>query len=149
MQKIEKHRNTQNVSLRNLDGNKGIQQALVYSALMIGLKPDKFEVEIVTKWLKRHRGSLTLEDLILAFELNSTNKHWNIIKPYGSFNTLYVGEVLAMYDIYKAKKTRSETLAIPVKPKECITHEEAKPLLDKMASFLKKMDMKQKLKKNS
>jgi hypothetical protein len=149
MSKIIKQENTQKISLNNLVGDKEIQQTLVYCALMVGQKPDKYEIEILTKWLKRQRYNLTLEELILAFELNCTNKHWNIIKPYGSFNSLYVGEILSNYDIYKAKKIRRETLAIPEKPKQLITHEEAKPLLDKMSLFLKKMDLKHKLKNNS
>ncbi len=85
--------NIQKTSLRNLDGDKDVGQTLVYTALMVGLKPEKIEIDIIVRFVKKNYPSLTLENIIEAFELNSSNKHWKIVEPYGSYNTIFVGKI--------------------------------------------------------
>ena len=124
-------------------GNKEIQQSLVYCALMVGLKPEKMEIEIAQKFIKTNFPNLTLEELVNAFSFNSTGKYWQIIEPFGSFNTLFIGKILNANDVYlKSKRLREiKSLPEPVK-NDLISHEEAKPMLDAMAKELKKIDMK-------
>ena len=127
-------------------GNKEIQQTLVYCALMVGLKPEKIEIEIAQKFIKTNYPNLTLEQLVNAFGYNSSGNYWQIIEPFGSFNTLFIGKILKANDVYiKSKELRKiKSLPQPVK-NDLISHEEAKPMLDAMAKELKKIDMKFKI----
>ncbi len=129
-----------------MDGNKEIQQTLVYSAIMVGLKPEKMEIEIAERFIKKNYPLLNLENIIEAFELNSSGKNWKIIEPFGSFNTLFIGKILTAFEVWNNNKKLRELKALPEpKKKDLISHEEAKPMLDAMAKELKKIDMKFKI----
>ena len=128
-----------------MDGSKELEQTLVYCALMVGLKPEKFEIDIIKRWLIKHWPSFTLGDIANAFEINITSRHWDSIKPYGSFNAMFVGEILSQYDIYKRKKIASEIKQLPDPEKKKITHAEAKPMLEEMERYLKKIERKTKI----
>ena len=145
MKELRKHEqeNTQTISLRNLVGNKELQQTLVYTALMVGLKPERMEIEIAEKFVKLNYPNLTLENIIEAFTLNSSAKHWNIVEPYGSYNTMFIGKILTAYELFNTSKKLREQKALPPPVKnDLISHAEAKPMLEKLAAELKKMDLK-------
>jgi copper chaperone CopZ len=143
---VEKQLAIQKTSLKNLDGNKEIQQTLVYCALMVGLKPEKIEIEIAEKFIKSNYKNITLEEIVNAFGFNSSGNYWKIIEPFGSFNTLFIGKILNANQNYLQKKKFQELKALPIETKkDLITHEEAKPLLKKLSEELKKMDLKFKI----
>ncbi len=131
---------------KNLVGKKEIQQTLVYCAIMVGLKPDKIEIEIAEKFILMNYPRITINDLIKSFQLNSSGKYWNIIEPFGSFNTIFIGKILLNYNhhINKEKYNKIKQLEPPLK--KSITHAEAKPMLDKMRNELKKINLKFNLK---
>lgn len=130
-----------------MDGDKDVGQTLVYTALMVGLKPEKIEIDIIVRFVKKNYPSLTLENIIEAFELNSSNKHWKIVEPYGSYNTIFVGKILTSFEIWNQNKKLRELKALP-KPvkKDIISHDEAKPMLKALAKELKKIDLKFRIK---
>lgn len=124
-------------------GEKELQQTLVYGALMYGLKPDKIEIDIATRFTKKNYPTLTLENVLEAFELNTTGKNWTLIEPYGSFSNLFIGKVLTAYEVWLRSKTLREIKALPEPVKnDLISHEEAKPMLKALAKELKKIDLK-------
>ena len=148
------HLTTQKTLLRNLDGEKELQQSIVYCAIMTGQKPEKMEIQIASKFIKSNYPLLNIEDVIKAFEMNSSGKHWTIIEPFGSFNTLFIGKILTSFETYKRNKKAREKKSLPEpEKKDLMTHKEAKPYLKKLSEELKKMDLKfrinQKNKKNN
>lgn len=134
--------------LKNLDGdNKEFQQTLVYCALMVGLRPEKFEIDIVIKYLLSEHKTLCIEDLIKAFQQNSSGRNWTTIEHYGCFSTLFVGKICRNFEDHKRKEEARRIKALPEpEKKDIITHEEAKPMLEKMAKELKRLDLKFKIK---
>lgn len=110
---------------------------------MYGLKPDKIEIDIATRFTKKNYPTLTLENVLEAFELNTTGKNWTLIEPYGSFSNLFIGKVLTAYEVWLRSKTLREIKALPEPVKnDLISHEEAKPMLKALAKELKKIDLK-------
>ena len=104
---------TQKKYLRSLAGDKELQQTLVYGALMYGLKPDKIEIDIATRFTKKNYPTLTLENVLEAFELNTTGKNWTLVEPYGNFSNLFIGKVLTAYELWLRSKTLREIKALP------------------------------------
>ena len=126
-----------------MDGKKEIQQTLVYCALMCGQKPEKMEIEIAQRFLIKNYYNLSIDEIIESFELNNSGKHWKIIEPFGSFNTLFIGKIISSYIDYKNKiKKYNENKLIEPPKKDLISYEEAKPYLKKLSAELKKIDLK-------
>ena len=80
---------------------------------MVGLKPERMEIEIAEKFVKLNYPNLTLENIIEAFTLNSSAKHWNIVEPYGSYNTMFIGKILTAYELFNTSKKLREQKALP------------------------------------
>ena len=138
---------TQQTLLKNLDGNsKIIQQTFVYCALMVGLKPEKFEIDMIIKFVILNYPTINNEEIIQAFQLNSSGKHWKTAEHYGSFSTLFVGKILTSFETHKRNKIHREQKALPSPEKtDIISHAEAKEKLKELGIYLKKINSKFKI----
>lgn len=121
-----------------------IEKCILYCSALIGLKPEAFEIKVLSRFIKKNFAHLTIEQIIEAFELNSTGKHWKIIKPFGSFNSLFAGDILKHYDDFNKQRIINEKKSLPEPQKDYISYEEAKPYLDKMTKNINKLIIKQK-----
>ena len=121
---------------------KQLEQTLIFCALMVGCKPEKIEIDIIVKWLIKHHPQLSIGEIANAFEINLTNRFWEMKKPFGSFNCMFVSDIIIEFNKYKQNKIKTELNKLPQHKKELISYEEAKPMLDKMAKRLRKINNK-------
>lgn len=123
-----------------------IQKAITFGCMLVGLKPEPLEINIVSKFVKDHFKNLTIKNLVKAFELNSSGKYWETIEPYGVLDTIFVGKILKLY----AEEKRKYNIRKKQNPKQLslsegnpATDEIAKKWLNKIRKDLAANDKKQ------
>tara|TARA_R110000751_G_scaffold15179_2_gene48996 strand:- start:52 stop:615 length:564 start_codon:yes stop_codon:yes gene_type:complete len=96
--------------------------------MLVGLKPEPLEINIVSKFVKDHFKNMTIKNLVKAFELNSSGKYWETVEPYGVLDTIFVGKILKFY----AEEKRKYNIRKKQNPKQ-LSLSDGNPVTDEIA----------------
>lgn len=82
--------------------------------LMIGLskQPNALEIEIIADFLKRKKPHLSIEEIVVAIEMNTAHELPNKIDHYQMFNCDFLMNITDQYEVMRAKAKLNEKAAI-------------------------------------
>ena len=125
----QKHERMKVESLDSLSSRIKAMLVPMTVILAIPTQPNDIEISILAHYLKENHPLLTLEEVVIALKMNSSNQFPKKIEHYGQFSGSYISDVIYQYQDHAKLQTVLKVKEImdnqeSEKPKEVATPEQ-------------------------